>query len=214
MDSIEIDAPLRIPLGRHSLPPAEVARLQRERLLRSVIACSAHSGYQSTTISDIVARAEVSRTAFYELFESKEDCFLEAYAQMAAAMRAAVVSSGRDAAAWREALDLGIATYFHWFSERPEVAAAFLVEIRAVGGRALEARADVITQMTHRMRLLGERARREEPTLPKLDEIAYASIITVTDELAHDYVRQGRASELAELIGPSQYLARYIFEGA
>ena len=98
MDSIEIDAPLRIPLGRHSLPPAEVARLQRERLLRSVIACSAHNGYQSTTISDIVARAEVSRTAFYELFESKEDCFLEAYAQMAAAMREAVVSSGRDAA--------------------------------------------------------------------------------------------------------------------
>src|SRR5947209_14808937 len=173
MDSIEIDAPLRIPLGRHSLPPAEVARLQRERLLRSVIACSAHNGYQSTTISDIVARAEVSRTAFYELFESKEDCFLEAYAQMAAAMREAVVSSGRDAAAWREALALGIATYFQWFSERPEVAAAFLVELRAVGGRALEARADVIAQMTQRMRLLGERARREEPTLPKLAGIAY-----------------------------------------
>jgi AcrR family transcriptional regulator len=213
MDSVEIDAPLRIPVGRHTLPPAEVARLQRERLLRSVIACSAVGGYHSTTISDIVGRAEVSRTAFYDLFESKEHCFLEAYTQMADAMRDAVVRSGLAVESWREALDRGIATYFEWFSERPEVAAAFLVEIRAVGGRALDARARVIEEMTRRMRLLGGRARREEPALPELEDLAYASIITVTDELAYDYVRRGRPRELPDLIAPAQRLARYIFEG-
>jgi AcrR family transcriptional regulator len=214
VDSVEIDAPLRIPAGRHTLSPEEVARLQHERLVRSVIACSAEKGYGSTRITDIVARAEVSRTAFYEHFESKEECFLAAYGQMAAAMREAVVASGREVAGWREALDLGIATYFQWFSERPEVAAAFLVEIRVVGGRALDARARVVEQMTHRMRLLGQRARREQPELPKLEDIAYASIITTTDELAHEYVRRGRSNELTDLIAPSQYLARYIFEGA
>jgi len=214
VDSIKIDEPLRIPAGRHTLPPEEVARLQRERLLRSVIACSAENGYQGTTIGDIVARAEVSRTAFYDQFESKEECFLDAYRQMAAAMRDAVVGSGLEVDTWREALDLGIATYFRWFSERPEVAAAFLVEIRVVGGRALEVRSRVIERMSERMRLLGERARREDPRLPELDDVAYASIIATTDELAHDYVRRGKAAELTELIEPSQRLARYIFKGS
>jgi AcrR family transcriptional regulator len=213
VDSVEIDAPLRIPAGRHTLPPEEVARLQRERLLRAVTACSAENGYQATTIADIVARAEVSRTAFYEQFESKEQCFLEAYGQMARAMRDAVVASGRDVATWREALDRGIAAYFEWFARRPQVAAAFLVEIRVVDGNALDVRAEVIDQMTYRVRLLGERARREQPDLPELRDIAYASIIATLDELAHDYVRRGRAGELTELTGPCQYLARYIFEG-
>jgi len=214
VDSVEIDALLRIPAGRHALSPEEVGRLQRERLLRSVIACSAQKGYGSTTITDIVARAEVSRSAFYEHFDGKEACFLQAYGQTAAALRDAVVGSGRDARTWRQALDLGIATYFEWFRDRPEVAAASLVEIRTVGGRALEARARVLDQMTYRVQLLGERARREQPELPELELIAYASIIATTDEYAHDYVRRGKVHELTELIAPSQYLARYIFEGA
>jgi hypothetical protein len=132
---------------------------------------------------------------------------------MTAAMRQAVVDSGREVATWSEALDLGIATYFRWFAERPEVAAAFLVEIRVVGGDALEARSRAIQQMTDRVRLLGERARREQPDLPELDDIAYMSIIATTDELAHDYVRRGRARALPGLIGPSQDFARYVFGG-
>jgi hypothetical protein len=90
------------------------------------------------------------------------------------------------------------------------VAAAFLVEIRFVGGAALAARARVIAAMTHRMKLLGLRARREQPDLPALEDVAYTSIIATLDELAHDYVRQGWTARLGELIAPSQYLARLI----
>jgi hypothetical protein len=93
------------------------------------------------------------------------------------------------------------------------VAAAFLVEIRVVGGAALEARARVVAAMTHRMKLLGQRARREQPDLPELEDVAYMSIIATLDELAHDRVRRGRTGELGELIGPSRYLARLIIAG-
>ena len=214
MDSVKIEAELRIPTGRHTLPREEVARLQRERLLRSMIACSAEQGYQETTIADIVSLAETSRTAFYEHFESKEACFLAAYEQMAGAYIEALVASGREAATWEEALDVGLSTYFEWFSERPEVAAAFLVEIRKVGPRALEARAEVLDRVTFRLRLLGDRARHEQPELPALEDIAYASIIVTADELAYDYVRRGQTQRLVELAEPVQYLARLIFTGA
>jgi AcrR family transcriptional regulator len=213
VDSVEISAGLRVAPGRHAPAPEVVASRQRERLLRSVIACSAARGYQHTTIADIVRRAGVSRSAFYAQFESKQECFLAAYVLMADSMREAVVASGENAPDWREALDLGIAAYFQWFSERPEVAAAFLVEIRVVGGAALEARARVVAAMTHRMKLLGQRARREQPDLPELEDVAYMSIIATLDELAHDRVRRGRTGELGELIGPSRYLARLIIAG-
>jgi AcrR family transcriptional regulator len=35
-------------------------------------------GYRSVTVADVVRRAGVSRSAFYENFSSKEDCFLAA----------------------------------------------------------------------------------------------------------------------------------------
>src|SRR4051812_47344863 len=214
MDSVEIESSLRIPAGRHDYPPEKVAELQRERLVRAIIACSAKRGYQATTIADIVALAKTSRSAFYEHFESKEACFLAAYAEMSATMQEVVVASGLEAPTWHEALDIGLATYFEWFRERPDQARAFLVEIRTVGPEALKARAEVLERMSGRLKLLGLRARHEDPSLPELDDVAYASIIITADELAHEHVRRGRAARLGELVAPVQYLARLVFAGA
>ena len=191
-----------------------MAELQRERLVRAIIACSAKRGYQSTTIADIVAVAKTSRSAFYEHFESKEACFLAAYAQMSKTMQDVVVASGLDAPTWQEALDIGLATYFEWFRERPDQARAFLVEIRTVGPEALKARAKVLERMSGRLKLLGLRAREEDPSLPELDDVAYASIIITADELAHEHVRRGRGKRLGELTAPVQWLARLVFAGS
>src|SRR3954467_3331599 len=138
MDSGEIENSLRIPAGGPPYPPEKVAELQRERLVRAIIACSAKQGYQATTIADIVGLAGTSRSAFYEHFDSKEAYFLAAYAQMSAAMQEVVVASGLDAPTWQEALDIGLRTYFEWFQKRHDQAAAFLVEIRTVGPEALK----------------------------------------------------------------------------
>jgi AcrR family transcriptional regulator len=52
---------------------------QRERILNAVIATTAQSGHEATTVTQITARAHVSRTTFYEHFTDKLDCFLAAY---------------------------------------------------------------------------------------------------------------------------------------
>src|SRR5437588_11239704 len=52
---------------------------QRGRLLVAGALVIAEKGYAGATVSDIVAAAGVSRTAFYEHFDGKEDCLLEAY---------------------------------------------------------------------------------------------------------------------------------------
>src|SRR5579859_6324933 len=50
---------------------------RRQRLLRSALELFAERGYEETSVGAIVARARMSKSAFYEHFTSKEHCFRE-----------------------------------------------------------------------------------------------------------------------------------------
>jgi AcrR family transcriptional regulator len=41
-----------------------------------MVGAVAAKGYAATTVADVLVRARVSRSAFYEQFRDKEDCFL------------------------------------------------------------------------------------------------------------------------------------------
>ncbi|HET7454273.1 MAG TPA: TetR/AcrR family transcriptional regulator [Solirubrobacterales bacterium] len=69
----------RLPPGRHGLERDFVVRNQRDRLTAGVIAVVGERGYREATISQICAAAGVSRRTFYGYFDSKEECFGEAF---------------------------------------------------------------------------------------------------------------------------------------
>jgi AcrR family transcriptional regulator len=68
----------RLPRGRHGIPREDVLAHQRERLLAATSAIFAEQGYASLSIGAVIARAGVSRSTFYKLFEDKADCVLAA----------------------------------------------------------------------------------------------------------------------------------------
>jgi AcrR family transcriptional regulator len=57
----------------------EVAKNQRERLFGATVACIADKGYEETTVADLLELSGVSRSAFYEHFRDKEECFLATF---------------------------------------------------------------------------------------------------------------------------------------
>src|SRR4051794_24859038 len=69
----------RLPRGRHGLPREAVAESQRNRIHQGMIEVVSERGYPETRVVDVIGVAGVSRKTFYELFDSKEDCFLAAY---------------------------------------------------------------------------------------------------------------------------------------
>ena len=140
MRTVKIDQDLLIPAGRHTLSPREVGQRQRERLIRAMVLCTSEQGYSETTIADVVRVARTSRSAFYEHFADKEECFLAAYEQMTAAFIEASLQAAAGASGWQAKLDAGILTYFRFMAEHPEVAISTVVEIHSAGRRALEAR--------------------------------------------------------------------------
>lgn len=73
-----IDDEGRLPRGRHGIPRQEVLANQRERMLAAATAVFAEQGYASLSVAAVTARAQVSRSTFYKLFDDKLDCVLAA----------------------------------------------------------------------------------------------------------------------------------------
>jgi AcrR family transcriptional regulator len=74
-------APLyqRLPHGPHRLGPEQVARNQRIRMHGAMIEAVSTSGYERTSVKQVVGLAGVSRRSFYEHFANKQDCFLATF---------------------------------------------------------------------------------------------------------------------------------------
>jgi AcrR family transcriptional regulator len=192
------DAPLEtLPRGRHNLPPDVVRSSQRERLLRAMLECVGERGYQATTVPQVVARAKVSRNAFYALFEDKTDCFLVLCDEMANAMLEDIAFPAEQD--WLAALRAGTRRYLRAWAERPAFSRTYFVELPAAGARAVEQRDRQYARFRQMFEGLAAWARRQQPELPELSPLAIRTVVPAITELIAEEVRAGRTERLGEL---------------
>jgi AcrR family transcriptional regulator len=187
-----------LPRGRHSLSREEVLASQRERLIEAIFDVVAERGYANTTVGDVVARARVSRNAFYELWADKEACFIAACDGAGEAMLAELYRYG-DAPTWYDALRRGLHAYLAWWRERPWYATAYLVELPSAGRQAVDQRDRIYAQFAEMFALLAARARLEDPDLAPLPDLAPRFVVSAVTELIGQEVRAGRVDDLLEL---------------
>lgn len=138
------EVPTRLPRGRHGLAREEVAKVQRERMLRALAEQMTVKGYVATTVADVLRGAGVSRETFYEQFASKQDCFMAAYDTAIALILARVAfEHGADVPRGPlERFGAGLATYLDALAGEPAFARLFLVEVYAAGPAAIARRAE------------------------------------------------------------------------
>ncbi len=210
VDSVKIGDDLLIPAGRHTLVPDEVSARQRERLLRGMGRCVSENGYTKTTIADVVRVARTSRSVFYRHFADKEECFVETYRQMTGVRIRASLDAAATVSSWQAKLDLGIATYFRWMAEHPEVAITTVVEVHRAGRAALEARGVALEQWMRTVEGVAVLARAAGDDVT-VDETACAAIITTSEAYVHDYARRGCLDQVVERTQSVQALARSLF---
>ncbi len=74
-------APLykRLPHGPHRLARDEVMLNQRARIHGAMVEAVARSGYEETSVKQVIGLAGVSRRSFYEQFANKQECFLATF---------------------------------------------------------------------------------------------------------------------------------------
>lgn len=205
-------APLSpLPRGPHGLPRDVVERSQRSRMLRALIEVVAEKGYVATTVADIIGRAGVSRTTFYQQFKDKEDCFLVAYRKSAEAHLRKVLEAVEAASDPLEQLRNNLRAYLGELVAYPASARAFLLEVAAAGPRALGIRDELHERYVALLRRLYGRFRERRAGLPELPVEVFRAAVAAVDDLVVRSIGEGKLAELAALEPVAVYLELALF---
>jgi AcrR family transcriptional regulator len=117
-----------LPGGHHGLSREQVLESQRERLLAAIAHTVARDGYRATTITAIVKEASVSSRAFYENFDSKEECFLAAFDAVAGHLEELIAQAVKDRPDWPRQVIAALREALRFFAAEPDLARLCLVE--------------------------------------------------------------------------------------
>ena len=196
--------PVTLPPGRHGLSRELVVKSQRDRLLKAMADAVAEKGYAGIAVADVLKRARVSRQTFYEMFSSKEDCFLATFDCAAAILLGRLTSMADESAeppAEGDGFERLVEAYLDGLASEPAYARIFLVESQSVGKEAMRRRAAIQDRFTDALAgLLGA----DDPHERFACEILVAGVgAMVTNRLA-----LGQHETLHELRDPIVDLVR------
>ena len=191
--------------------PMAVSETRRQLILEAMVRVVGRKGYKATSVADVIAEADVSRTTFYKHFEDKHECFLAAYDMVVERVLDEVIASCDGEQPWLERVRIGLATIVELFALDPELARTAIVEVAAAGADARQLHWNAITSFTEFLEDGEELAGGRE--LP--DNIALMAAGAVSG-LIFDELLTGRAERLPQLLPDLLFamLVPYIGPGA
>jgi AcrR family transcriptional regulator len=149
-------------------------------------------GYPETRVVDVIGVAGVSRKTFYELFESKEDCFLAAYDVLLENLlgEAAGAFESTPGSPWAERIADALEALLEHLSRHPDEGRFAIVEVLAAGPKALARRDAALRQFAGFL----EPGRSETTVeLPAITSLAVAGGI---NELLYSEILHGAVGRL------------------
>jgi AcrR family transcriptional regulator len=129
-------APLykRLPSGPHRLEREEVMRHQRIRLHGAMVEAVATSGFQRTSVRQVIALAGVSRRSFYEQFANKQECLLATFDLLAGnAVRRAGEAYLASGGPLEESLRAALGEFAQAIARNRKAAGLVIVETQTAG---------------------------------------------------------------------------------
>jgi AcrR family transcriptional regulator len=119
-------------------------------------ACGQH-GYRDVSVQDIIDRYGGYRYQFYLHFQSKAECYAQAYELEAERRYRALAAAVAARATWSQGLVAVLAALGDFLESRPALARGLFVEVHVAGGPALLKRMEVFERLTRAV----DSARRE-----------------------------------------------------
>ena len=111
---------------------------QRQRILDAMIDSCAEKTYAATTITDIVARAHISRTTFYKHFDEKRACFDAAIEHCVEQLKDVAASAHSSEDAPPDAVRKAAAAVLQALAARPGLAQLLTGDAIAVEPKVIE----------------------------------------------------------------------------
>lgn len=205
-------APERLPRHPHRLSREDVARSQRGRILRAVAESVAAKGYAATSVADVIARAGVSRSTFYELYDGKESAFLDAYSGFELVHRA-LLDSFRSGTSTAEMVRGAVRAHLTSLAAEPAFAWMFFVEAVAAGPRILTRRREATEGFLDTLTAMVEHARAADPGVPAPDRSMLLAFVGAARELIAAHLLNHEAATLSGLEGAIVTVAERLLLG-
>ncbi|HSS43063.1 MAG TPA: TetR/AcrR family transcriptional regulator [Solirubrobacterales bacterium] len=115
------------------MTPERVASHQKARLEGAMVEAVARHGFAGTTLRELVALAGVSKSTFYEHFDSKQDCFLSTFDEIVAEVGERVGQAYREHDDFRTRLVAALAAFMDMAVAEPAAARLAAVESLTLG---------------------------------------------------------------------------------
>jgi AcrR family transcriptional regulator len=162
-----------------------------------MVRVAAERGYAASTVDEVAEVAGVSSATFYELFEDKEACFLEAFGAVndvvVAHVSAAYVAA--ESAPWPERIAAALRALVELLADEADIARLTMIEAGAAGEQARERYEESLARF---IPFLEEgREFSEQKDLPP-DTARFA--IGAATSMIFDEIRAGRGDELEKLL--------------
>lgn len=176
---------------------------KRERLLQGMLEAVGTRGYEQTSVQHVVSDAGLYRQAFYDAFEDKEDCYLQALDAGSAWIELAMREAALGETTWRRQLRGALFGLLGFLEEQPAVGRALLVEVHAAGPRAVEKR----TEAMERAAVMMDRAREECIGMTPAPEISAEAVVAGILAVLHTRLSTEKTSDFMQLLPELMYLA-------
>lgn len=175
-----------LPRGRHSLSREQVADSQRTRLLRATVELVTERGFASLTLTDLVGRAGVARSTFYEHFADKRECFLAAFEYAADRVLQRVLTVPPAAGEHVTPVHAYVAGLLELCLEEPGLVRLVASDAEGLGPAAAERQCSGRGRLAEQLVALHDVMRRDHPRLPPLNGVRALAIVgAITEVLQH-----------------------------
>jgi len=198
-------------LGLLELDPEEGRRhtsrdAQRVRILAAMVTATAERGFVDVTVGDIVARAGVSRTTFYELFDGKLDCYLAAFDVLTDELTATLATSF--ASAVGDPVQAAFEAFFATIEAWPAASKFCLVDVYAAGPDAVSRRIDRHGHFAEVLARIHQRLLDSRATVRPIEPFDLLVVVSGVSGMVTNHVAVNGVDGLSALVEPTVRFVR------
>jgi AcrR family transcriptional regulator/DNA-binding MarR family transcriptional regulator len=176
---------------------AQLAEIQRARLLAATVRAVEELGYTNTTVAHITRRARVSRRTFYELFANREECLIAVLEDLIGQLQAELAALEIGELSWRVRVRTGLWAILTFFDREPQLARLCVVQALRGGPAVLERREQILARLAATI----DEGRRESTRGAGLTSLTAEGLVGAAFTIIHARLLTRKASALAGLQG-------------
>ncbi len=119
----------------------------REGAMEGVLIACGELGYRETSVRAILEHSGGHRAQFYKQFESRDDCFAQAYATWIDRLSLELLEAAVGTPGWEAGVRAAIVRLFQFVTTHPAIARALFVEVQIAGEPALARHEAVVERL-------------------------------------------------------------------